>query len=152
MGLPGLWDLLSTSGSNYNLTLIENQYFRWVDISIDTNLGNIDVYDSTTSGYTWELDGMGGGLGNPTNILTLHSNVTMNLVHGTEGYPAADDSGYAKVIHVLPTATFLTISPEAPGIIGTAPRLSWRTVPHFYYFNSTGGNNTGTAIQWNCDS
>jgi len=46
---------------------------------------------------------MGASLGNPTNVLTLHSNVLMNIQHGDIN---AADSGYAKVIHVLSTAGF----------------------------------------------
>ncbi|HEV2454295.1 MAG TPA: autotransporter-associated beta strand repeat-containing protein [Verrucomicrobiae bacterium] len=145
-GYPGTGSTLSTSGSNYNLTVIESQYFRWVDFAIDTNLGNIDVYDSIATGYTWELDGMGGGLGNPTNVVTVHSNVTMNLVHGTEGYPASADSGYAKVIHVVPTATFLDNINGGAGDYRNSTSFILDGGANFYYYNNTGGANTGTAF------
>ncbi|HUA65619.1 MAG TPA: autotransporter-associated beta strand repeat-containing protein [Alphaproteobacteria bacterium] len=145
-GYPGYGMTLSSGGSNYNLTVIENQYFRWTDFAIDTNLGNIDIVDSSSSGYTWELDGMGGSLGNPTNILTVHSNVTMNIVHGSEGYPAAYDSGYAKVIHMLPTATFLDNISGGSGDYRDSTSFVLENGSHFYYYNNTGGNNTGTAF------
>jgi hypothetical protein len=145
-GYPGYGMTLSTSGSNYNLTVIENQYFRWVDFSIDTNLGNIDIYNSTGSGYTWELDGMGGSLGNPTNILTVHSNVEMQVTHGSEGYPAADDSGYAKVIHILPTATFDFQPGGGAGDYRLASSFILDTNSTFEFFDGNGGNNTGTVV------
>ena len=145
-GYPGYGDALSTHGSNYNLTVIENQYFRWVDFSIDTNLGNIDIYNSTSSGYTWELDGMGGGLGNPTNILTLHSNVTMNVVHGSEGYPAAYDSGYAKVIHVVPTAAFQYQPNGGAGDYRLNTAFIMESNSTFSFYNGNGGSGSGTVI------
>jgi fibronectin-binding autotransporter adhesin len=145
-GYPGYGMTLSTGGSNYNLTVIENQYFRWADFSIDTNLGNIDVYNSTANNYTWELDGMGGGLGNPTNILTVHSNVEMQITHGTEGYPAADDSGYAKVIHILPTASFDFQPGGGAGDYRLASSFILESNVTFTFYSGNGGNNTGTVV------
>lgn len=144
-GFPGYGTTLSTGGNNYNLTVIENQYFQWTDLTIDTNLGNIDILDSSANGYTWAVTGMGGGLGNPTNILTLHSNVTMQIVHSENGVSGID-SGYAKVIHVMPTATYVN------GISGGAGDYRDRTSfildggSTFNYFNGTGGNNSGTVF------
>jgi len=62
--------------------------------------GNFDFYSTASSQQSWVVSAMGASLGNPTNVLTLHSNVLMNIQHGDIN---AADSGYAKVIHVLST-------------------------------------------------
>jgi autotransporter-associated beta strand protein len=142
-GVPGA--TLSTGGSNYNLTVIENQYFQWTDLTIDTNLGNIDIYNSTSSGYTWAVTGMGGSLGNPTNTLTVHSNVTMEIVH-TENSYTGTDSGYAKVIHVVPTATYYNSISGGAGDYRDSTSFILDGGSSFYYFNGTGGSGTGTAF------
>ncbi len=144
-GYPGYGMTLSSGGSNYNLTVIANQYFRWCDFAIDTNLGNIDVVDSSSSGYTWELDGMGGSLGNPTNILTVHSNVTMNIVHGGEGYPAADDSGYAKVVHLVPTATWKFQPNGGAGDYRLNTSFIMDNGAQMYQYSVNGGSESGLS-------
>ena len=144
-GFPGFGDFLSTGGSNYNLTIIENQYFQWTDFTIDTNLGNIDIFDSSASGYTWAVTGMGGGLGNPTNILTLHSNVTMQIVHSENGVSGID-SGYAKVIHVMPTAQYWNSISGGAGDYRDSTSFILDDGSTFNYFNGTGGNNSGTVF------
>lgn len=145
-GYPGTGTTLSTSGSNYNLTVIENQYFRWDNFSMDTNLGNIDVY-SSGGGYEWEVDGMGAGLGNPTNILTVHSNVQMQITDSSVGsYPGADDSGYAKVIHVQPTAAYVNNINGGTGDYRDSTSFILDGGSLFNYYNGTGGNNSGTAF------
>ncbi|HTV39651.1 MAG TPA: autotransporter-associated beta strand repeat-containing protein [Candidatus Sulfotelmatobacter sp.] len=146
-GYPGTGATLSTSGSNYNLTVIENQYFRWDNFLIDTNLGNIDVSNSAASLYTWELDGMGGSLGNPTNILTVHSNVQMEVTDNSPGsYPGIDDSGYGKVIHVLPTAVYVNAISGGSGDYRDSTSFILEGGSLFNYYDGTGGNNTGTAF------
>ena len=145
-GYPGYGTTLSTGGSNYNLTVIENQYFQWDDLTIDTNLGNIDIYDSSASAYTWGVYGMGNCLGNPTNILTLHSNVTMEIQHTGSGYPASYDSGYAKVIHVVPTATYENNISGGSGDYRDSTSFILDGGSIFEYANGTGGSGTGTAF------
>lgn len=144
-GFPGYGATLSTGGSNYDLTIMENQYFQWTDLTIDTNLGNIDIYDSSANGYTWAVTGMGGGLGNSTNILTLHSNVTMQIVH-TENGVTGIDSGYAKVIHVVPTATYYNSVSGGAGDYRDNTSFILDGGSSFYYFNGTGGSGTGTVF------
>ena len=49
------------------------------------------------------IQALGVSLGNPTNVLTLHSNIFFNIQHGDT---TAGDNGYAKVVHILPTAVW----------------------------------------------
>lgn len=146
MGYPGQGSFLSTSGNNYNLTVRETQGFQWVDFGVDTNLGNIDIYNNG-SALTWGVYGMGGGLGNPTNILTLHSNMTM-YIQRNSSYPVpnADYSGYAKVIHVMPTATYENGISGGPGDYRDSTSFILDGGSTFNYFNGTGGNNSGTVF------
>lgn len=102
-GYPGAGTTLSTHGSNYNLTVSVGGYSQWYDIGFDTNLGNIDLYTSASSLTEYLTEDLGVGLGNSTNILTLHSNVEFYIGNGTYGY----DNGFAKVVHVLPTAEWI---------------------------------------------
>ncbi|HZI34090.1 MAG TPA: autotransporter-associated beta strand repeat-containing protein, partial [Candidatus Binatia bacterium] len=102
-GYPGSGTTLSSGGSNYNLTVNVGGYSEWKDIGIDTNLGNIDLYQTSGSQQTLRIQALGVSLGNPTNVLTLHSNVLFNIQHGDT---TAGDNGYAKVVHILPTAAW----------------------------------------------
>lgn len=98
------WDLGGSSGaainclggSNYNLTINEASgvYMEWDNVTIDTNLGNIDIY--TTGGGSLGIKGSGASLGNPTNIITVHPNSELTFWGETSG-----NSGYAKKIHVM---------------------------------------------------
>ena len=145
-GYPGTGSTLSTGGNNYNLTVIEAAGYQWDDLTIDTNLGNIDIYNSTSTAYTWGVYGMGGGLGNPTNVLTIHSNVTMNIQHTGSGYPAAYDGGYAKVIHVVPTAIYENSISGGAGDYRDSTSFILDGGSTFEYFNGGGGSGTGTAF------
>jgi fibronectin-binding autotransporter adhesin len=155
-GFPGDGMTLSTGGSNYNLTVIEGTGWEWDDFAIDTNLGNIDIYTTNGSLTTWTVDSMGRGLGNPTNILTLHSNVQMEISRDSRyGAPTADDNGYNKVVHVLLGAQYRNAITTAEGgagdyrdntsfiLDGDAPG---QTSIAFYYSNGGGGSSTGTAF------
>ncbi|MGH7943191.1 MAG: beta strand repeat-containing protein, partial [Limisphaerales bacterium] len=144
-GWPGA--VLSTGGSNYNLTVIESKLFQWVDLTIDTNLGNIDISNSTSKTFNWNVFGVGQSLGNPTNVLTLHSNITMDIGRNSSyPVPAADYSGYAKVIHVLPTATYENSISGGPGDYRDSTSFILEGGSAFEYFNGTGGTNSGTAF------
>ena len=99
------WDLgspatLNTGGSNYNLTISEADglYMEWDNVTIDANLGNIDIY--TAGGGSLGIKGCGASLGNPTNTITVHTNSGLSFFGEN-----ANNSGYAKKIHVLTGGT-----------------------------------------------
>lgn len=140
-GYPGLGATLSTSGSNYNFTAIESGYSQWAELMIDTNLGNFDVYQTANSQQTWRVQGMGASFGNPTNVLTLHSNVLMNVVHDSAG-----DSGYAKVIHIMPTAAFQYQPGGGSGDNRLASSFIMEDSSMFAFYNGNGGSGSGTVI------
>lgn len=142
-GYPGLGVTLSTGGSNYNLIAIEPGYSEWNDLIIDTNLGNFDYYSTANSQQTWAVYGMGGSLGNPTNILTLHSNVLMHIQHGTT---AAGDNGYAKVIHVLPAAEFEYQPSGGAGDYRLNTSFVLETNSTAAFYNVNGGSGSGAVI------
>jgi autotransporter-associated beta strand protein len=141
-GYPGLSATLSTGGSNYNFTAIESGYSQWKNLLIDTNLGNFDFYQTANSQQTWAVAAMGASLGNPTNVLTLHSNVLMNIGHDT----VATDSGYAKVIHVLPTAAFQYQPNGGSGDYRLATSFIMDDNSMFAFYSGNGGSGSGTVI------
>lgn len=142
-GYPGLPASLSTRGSNFNFTIIQPGYAQWSDLAIDTNLGNIDYYSTASSQQTWRVAAMGLSLGNPTNTLTLHSNVLMQIAHGdiTNG-----DSGYAKIIHVLPGAAFQFQPSGGAGDFRLATSFIAESNSALAFYNGNGGGGTGTVI------
>jgi autotransporter-associated beta strand protein len=140
LGEDGLLTVINTSGSNYNLTCLQGGYSEWHEVTIDANLGNIDYI--LTSGNTWFVEGMGSSLGNPTNVLTVHSGVNMDIRHGNNN----DDSGYAKIIHLQSGAQFIYRPGGGPGdyYLKTAFQVDDGASLDFY--NANGGNNTGTHV------
>ncbi len=140
LGQDGLLTVISTGGSNYNLTCLQGSYSEWHEVTIDTNLGNIDYV--LTSGNTWAVEGMGSGLGNPTNVLTLHPNVNMAISHGNNN----DDNGYAKIIHVESGSQFTYQVPGGAGDYFLKTSLQLDTGASMNFYNGNGGNNTGTHI------
>ena len=140
LGDPGLSTVISTGGSNYNLTCLQGNYSEWHEVTIDTNLGNIDYI--LTSANSWEMEGMGSSLGNPTNTITLHSGVQLDISHGNNG----DDNGYAKIVHAVSGAQFTYRPGGGAGdyLIKTSLQLDGGAGMNFY--NGNGGNNTGTHI------
>jgi fibronectin-binding autotransporter adhesin len=141
-GYPGLGATLGTSGSNYNFTAIESGYSQWSNLKIDTNLGNFDFYQTQNSQQMWAMSAMGASLGNPTNVLTLHSNVLMNIGHDSAG----SDSGYAKVIHVLPTAAFQYQPSGGSGDYRLGSSFIMDDGSAFSFFSGNGGSGSGTVI------
>lgn len=142
-GYPGAGTTLSTRGSNYNLTVSAGSgYSQWYDIGIDTNLGNIDLY-TTAGSQTMRIQALGVSLGNPTNILTLHSNILFNVQHGDT---TAGDNGYAKIVHILPTATWQYQPNGGAGDYRLATAFVLETNAGLYFFNGTGGSGSGTVI------
>jgi fibronectin-binding autotransporter adhesin len=142
-GYPGVLTTLSTLGSNFNFIAIEPGYSQWSDLTIDTNMGNFDFYTIPTNQQTWLVSALGGSLGNPTNVLTLHSNVLMEIVHGDI---PADDSGYAKVIHVLPTATFEFTPSGGDGDYRLNTSFVLETNSTLGLYNGEGGSGSGTVV------
>jgi fibronectin-binding autotransporter adhesin len=142
-GYPGLPATLSTGGSNFNFTAIQSGYSQWSDLIIDTNLGNFDFYSTASSQQTWRVSAMGASLGNPTNVLTLHSNVLMNIQHGDT---TIGDNGYAKVIHVLPTAGFQFQPSGGAGDYRLNSTLVMENNSSLGFFSGNGGTGSGTVL------
>lgn len=142
-GYPGAGTVLSTRGSNYSLGVTVGGYSQWYDIGIDTNLGNIDLSTSAGSQQTMAIQALGVSLGNPTNVLTLNSNILFNIQHGDT---TAGDSGYAKIVHVLPTAGWQYQPSGGAGDYRLATSFILETNATFSFFNGNGGSGSGTVI------
>lgn len=140
LGDTGLFTVISSGGSNYNLTCLQGNYSEWYEVTIDPNLGNIDYI--LTSGSDWSVKGMGSSLGNPTNVLTLHPGVNMSIYHGNNN----DDNGYAKVVHVQSGSQFSYRPGGGAGdyFLKTSLQLDAGSSMNFY--NGDGGNNTGVKV------
>jgi autotransporter-associated beta strand protein len=141
-GYPGTGTTLSSGGSNYNLTVSVGGYSEWKDIGIDTNLGNIDLYTSASSQQTLRIQALGVSLGNPTNVLTLHSNILFSIQHGDT---TAGDNGYAKVVHILPTAA-LQYQPSGAGDYRLKTSFVLEDTAGLYLYGVDGGSGSGVAI------
>lgn len=143
-GYPGAGTTLSSQGSNYNLTVsVGGGYSQWHDIGIDTNLGNIDLLTSAGSQQTMNIQALGVSLGNPTNVMTLHSNILFDIVHGDT---TAGDNGYAKVVHILPTAAWEYAPSGGAGDYRLATSFVLETNAGINFYNGTGGSGSGTVI------
>ena len=142
-GYPGAGTTLSTRGSNYNLTVSVGSYSQWYDIGFDTNLGNIDLLTSAGSQQTMRIQALGASLGNPTNVLTLHSNIFFNIQHGDT---TAGDNGYAKVVHILPTAVWQYQPGGGAGDYRLNTSFVLETNAGLYFFSVDGGSGSGLAI------
>jgi autotransporter-associated beta strand protein len=142
-GYPGAGTTLSSGGSNYNLTVSLGNYSEWKDIGIDTNLGNIDLYQTAGSQQTLLIEALGVSLGNPTNVLTLHSNVLFNIQHGDT---TAGDNGYAKVVHILPTAAWQYQPSGGAGDYRLKTSFVLEDSAGLYFFSGNGGTGSGTTI------
>jgi len=142
-GYPGAGTTLSSGGSNYNLTVTVGSYSQWYDIGIDTNLGNIDLYTSAGSQQTMRIQALGASLGNPANVLTLHSNILFNIQHGDT---TAGDNGYAKVVHVLPTAALQYQPSGGAGDYRLKTSFVLEDGAGLYFFSVDGGSGSGVAI------
>ena len=142
-GYPGAGTTLSSGGSNYNLTVTVGGYSQWYDIGIDTNLGNIDLFTSASSRQTIRIQALGVSLGNATNVLTLHSNVLFNIQHGDT---TAGDNGYAKIVHVLPTAAWQYQPSGGAGDYRLKTSFVLETNAGLYFFSVNGGSGSGVAV------
>ena len=142
-GYPGAGTTLSSGGSNYNLTVSVGGYSEWKNIGIDTNLGNIDLYETAGSQQTLAIQALGVSLGNPTNVLTLHSNVVFNIQHGNT---AAGDNGYAKVVHIVPTAAWQYQPSGGAGDYRLKTSFVLEDGAGLYFFSGNGGTGSGIAI------
>jgi fibronectin-binding autotransporter adhesin len=142
-GYPGAGTTLSSGGSNYNLTVSVGGYSEWKDIGLDTNLGNIDLYQTAGSPQTLAIQALGVSLGNPTNVLTLHSNVIFNIQHGDT---TAGDNGYAKVVHILPTAVWQYGPNGGAGDYRLKTSFVLEDNAEMDFYNGGGGTGSGTVI------
>ncbi|MEI9960426.1 MAG: hypothetical protein WDM76_04620 [Limisphaerales bacterium] len=115
-----------------------------MNLTIDTNLGNFDFYSTASSQQTWRVSGMGASLGNPTNVLTLHSNVLMNIQHGDS---SIGDNGYAKIIHVLPTAGFQFQPDGGAGDYRLDTALIMEDNTSLGIYSGQGGSGSGTVLR-----
>jgi hypothetical protein len=86
--------------------------------------------------------GMGGSLGNPTNVLTLHPGVSMDIRHGANN----GDNGYAKIVHVLSGAQFIYRPANGLGDYNIQTSLQLDAGASMDFYNANRGNETGTHI------
>jgi fibronectin-binding autotransporter adhesin len=142
-GYPGAGTTLSSGGSNYNLAVSVGSYSEWKDIGIDTNLGNIDLYQTAGSQQTLAIQALGVSLGDPANVLTLHSNVLFNIQHGDT---ATGDNGYAKVVHILPGAVWQYQPSGGAGDYRLKTSFVLDDTAGLYFFSVDGGSGSGVAI------
>jgi autotransporter-associated beta strand protein len=141
LGQDGLFTVISTGGSNYNLTCLQGGYSEWHEVTLDPNLGDIDYI--LASGNTWSLQGMGTtGLGNPTNSITVHPGVNMTISHGNNNA----DSGYAKIVRVQGTGQFTYRPGGGPGDYYLKAVLQLDDNSSLNFYNGNGGNNTGVTV------
>jgi autotransporter-associated beta strand protein len=120
------------NGSNYNLTIkLGSSYDEWQRLTIDTNLGNIDLY---AAGGSLGIKGSGASLGNPSDTMTVHTNAGL-----TFWGDSVNNSGYAKNIHVLAQAYVAFRPQNADAYYDSA--LSLDEGAEFDFFNG-GGNGT----------
>lgn len=102
--------VVSTGGNNYGITVnfASGIYQEWDNLTIDTNLGDINV--ETQGGGSLGIKGCGLSLGNPTNTITVYPGSSL-----TFWGEATNNSGYSKNIHVMTNAT-VSFRPQNPNI------------------------------------
>jgi fibronectin-binding autotransporter adhesin len=82
----------------YKVTInFPDGYGEWDTVVIATNVGDLELAQGS-----WGLKGLGAGMGNPTNTLTVDSGTTLDIWSGTGG----TTDGYNKNIHVLSGGAF----------------------------------------------
>jgi alpha-galactosidase len=95
------WDLGhgSTLTGPYKVTINfpGGGYGEWDTVAIATNVGNFELAQGS-----WGLKGLGAGMGNPTNTLTVDSGTTLDIWNSSYG----PTDGYNINIHVLTNGTF----------------------------------------------
>ncbi|MDR3457543.1 MAG: autotransporter-associated beta strand repeat-containing protein [Verrucomicrobiae bacterium] len=126
--------MLSTGGNNYNLVISNSNYVEWQHLTVDTNLGNIDIMMAY-----FGLKGCGAGLGNPTNTITVHTGAELQFWGDGSG---GANSGYNKEIHVQTGAT-ISFRPENPNVYYNCP-LTLDDGSTWNMFNGSG--TTGTVL------
>jgi hypothetical protein len=89
------------------------------------------------------IQALGVSLGNPTNVLTLHSNILFNIQHGDT---TAGDNGYAKVVHILPTAALNYQPSGGAGDYRLKTSFVLEDGAGLTFFSGDGGTGSGTAI------
>jgi autotransporter-associated beta strand protein len=119
---------LSTGGNNFNLVISNLNYIEWQHLTVDTNLGNIDVMTAF-----FGLKGCGAGIGNPTNTITVHTGAELQFWGDSSG---GANSGYNKNIHVQTGAT-VSFRPENPNVYYNSP-LTLDDGANWNMFNGSG--------------
>jgi hypothetical protein len=89
------------------------------------------------------IQALGVSLGNPTNVLTLHSNILFNIQHGDT---TAGDNGYAKVVHILPTAAWQYQPSGGAGDYRLKTSFVLEDSAGLYFFSGDGGTGSGIAV------
>ena len=87
------WDLAdgSTLNGPFKVTInFPGGYGEWDTVAIATNVGDLELAQGT-----WGLKGLGAGMGNPANTLTVDSGCELDIWNSNFG----TNSGYAKNIH-----------------------------------------------------
>jgi autotransporter-associated beta strand protein len=98
------WDLADGSMLNgpFKVTInFPGGYGEWDTVAIATNVGDLELAQGT-----WGLKGLGAGMGNPANTLTVDSGCELDIWNSNFGV----NSGYAKNIHFLANATFKVLT------------------------------------------
>ena len=98
------WDLAdgSTLNGPFKVTInFPGGYGEWDTVAIATNVGDLELAQGT-----WGLKGLGAGMGNPANTLTVDSGCELDIWNSNFG----TNSGYAKNIHFLANATFKVLT------------------------------------------
>jgi autotransporter-associated beta strand protein len=103
-GGGGRWDLAdgSTLSGPYKVTInFPGGYGEWDTVAIATNVGDLELAQGT-----WGLKGLGAGMGNPANTLTVDSGRELDIWNSSFG----TNSGYAKNIHILTNGVFKVLT------------------------------------------
>jgi autotransporter-associated beta strand protein len=98
------WDLAdgSTLNGPFKVTInFPGGYGEWDTVAIATNVGDLELAQGT-----WGLKGLGAGMGNPANTLTVDSGCELDFWNSSFGA----NSGYARNIHVLTNAAFKVLT------------------------------------------
>jgi hypothetical protein len=98
------WDLAngSTLSGPFKVTInFPGGYGEWDTVAIATNVGDLELAQGTLG-----IKGLGAGMGNPANTLTVDSGCELDIWNSNFG----SNSGYGKNIHFLANATFKVLT------------------------------------------
>jgi autotransporter-associated beta strand protein len=134
------WDLAdgSTLTGPFKVTINfpGGGYGEWDTVAIATNVGDFELAQGS-----WGLKGMGAGIGNPTNTITVDSGTTLDFWNGTGG----TTSGYNKRIHVLTNGTLQILT----GFTNFNANLTLENNVEFVAFYGSGNQSLNSACTLN---